>query len=59
MRKQTVEQLAYDAGHDAALRGPNEMNCNFRLFATRELTAAWERGNRAGLKAKKNLKGKP
>lgn len=39
----TIQQ-AYDYGKDCGLRGPNETNCNFRIFATRELTTEWERG---------------
>lgn len=33
-------------GYDCARNGANETNCDFRLFATPELTAAWERGKK-------------
>ena len=44
---------AYNAGLDCALTGPNTTNCDFRLFATKELTKAWERGKAVGEKGKK------
>lgn len=34
----------YLAGYDSGVNGPNETNCNFRLFATPEQTKEWERG---------------
>ncbi len=39
---------AFNAGYDYGLRGANTTNCHFSLFATKELTAAWEAGKRAG-----------
>lgn len=42
----------YKMGYDAGKNGANTTNCNFRLFATREQTKEWERGNKAGLKVK-------
>jgi hypothetical protein len=39
-----TEQMAYDAGVDCAKNGANTTNCHFTIFATPELTAAWERG---------------
>lgn len=35
---------AYDAGYDCGQNGPNEKNCHFGLFATPQMTKAWERG---------------
>jgi len=48
------EQVAYNAGKDAGLHGPNTENCHFGLFARKEWTRAWERGKAEGdrLKAK-------
>lgn len=40
------EDEAERAGRDAATNGANTTNCHFRFFATRELTTAWERGNK-------------
>ena len=44
---------AYKAGLDCGLNGPNTTNCDFRLFATKELTKAWEHGKAIGEKRKK------
>lgn len=33
-------------GRDCALNGPNTRNCHFSLFASPELTQAWEQGKR-------------
>ena len=44
---------AYNAGLDCALNGANTTNCHFTLFATKELTKAWERGKAAGEERKK------
>ena len=47
----TQEQLldaAYKAGYDSAVNGPNQTNCNFRFFATPQLTASWETGRAYG-----------
>ena len=35
---------AYDMGRDYCLNGVNELNCQFYLFRTRELTKMWEKG---------------
>jgi hypothetical protein len=35
---------AEKAGYDCGKNGPSSTNCHFRLFATPELTKAWERG---------------
>lgn len=35
---------AYRMGRDCAINGPNETNCDFRIFATPVCTDAWERG---------------
>lgn len=37
---------AEQAGYDASKHGADTTNCNFRFFATPELTAAWERGHK-------------
>ena len=37
-------EYAEHMGYDAGKNGPNETNCHFSIFRTRELTAAWERG---------------
>ena len=39
-----AERLGFDCGYN----GPDESNCHFTLFATPELTAAWERGKKRG-----------
>ena len=38
----------YRAGLECGLYGPNETNCHFSLFSTREKTTDWERGKKAG-----------
>jgi ribosome modulation factor len=43
--KKTIEQ-AEAAGYDCGKNGANTANCDFTLFATPELTAAWERGKK-------------
>jgi hypothetical protein len=43
-----TESDAEEAGWDAGYYGPNTTNCHFGYFATKELTAAWERGNARG-----------
>jgi hypothetical protein len=40
-------------GFEAGYNTPNETNCHFSIFATPELTAAWERGNKQGKKMRK------
>jgi hypothetical protein len=42
------EAEAERAGFDAGVNRPNIHNCHFTLFRSRELTAAWERGNARG-----------
>lgn len=39
---------AYTAGLNAGKVRPNTSNCHFLWFATKELTAEWERGNYEG-----------
>jgi phosphoribosyl-AMP cyclohydrolase len=39
---------AYGLGFDCGRHGPNTTNCHFSIFASRELTDAWERGHAAG-----------
>lgn len=43
-----AEQMGYEAGRTK----PNETNCHFSLFATKELMEAWSMGNRRGLQEK-------
>lgn len=38
------EKEAEKFGYDAGKNGADTINCNFRIFATKELTKAWERG---------------
>lgn len=38
------EARAFHAGYDCGKNGPNAKNCNFSLFRTPAMTAAWERG---------------
>jgi len=42
-RKPTASE-AEKAGYDCGKNGANTTNCHFRLFASPELTKAWERG---------------
>lgn len=35
---------AYRMGFDCGMTKPNETNCHFSLFATKELMEAWSRG---------------
>lgn len=39
-----AEAMGYDAGRNM----PNMKNCHFSLFASPELTRAWERGKKRG-----------
>lgn len=45
------EKEAYRYGFDCGKYGPTIMNCHFTLFATPELTKAWERGKADGERA--------
>lgn len=45
----------YEAGFDAAKNGANTTNCHFSYFGTRESTAEWERGHKAGLAAMEEI----
>ena len=40
----------YEMGYDGGVNGANTDNCHFGLFASPEMTKAWENGNKAGLK---------
>ena len=44
-KEKTIE---YKAGFDCGKNGANEINCNFRLFATSQQTKEWERGYAVG-----------
>ena len=48
LAKRPSLKAAYDAGVDCARNGANTTNCDFRLFATPEMTKEWERGKRDG-----------
>lgn len=41
-------EYAHRMGFDAGFGAPNTTNCHFSLFATPELTKAWEVGKREG-----------
>lgn len=47
------EKEAESYGYDCGKNGANMTNCNFRIFATRELTKAWERGKARADREKK------
>lgn len=47
-----ARQKGYQCGRD----GPNTTNCHFSIFATREMTTAWEEGNRRGLAERERRK---
>lgn len=44
------QKICYAMGYDAAMNGADEKNCHFSLFSSKENTAAWEAGNRQGVK---------
>ena len=46
LSKRATINEAYAAGRDAKKHGPNIKNCSFRFFASKEITKAWEDGNR-------------
>lgn len=37
-------RYSYRMGYDCGKHGPNETNCHFGIFGTKENTRAWERG---------------
>ena len=37
-------KTAFEMGKDYAKNGADEINCNFRCFATKELLDAWTKG---------------
>ncbi len=39
-----TEQQAYEFGRSSVIDGPDETNCHFTVFATPQLTSAWEKG---------------
>ena len=39
-------EYAYNMGYDSIKNGANTTNCDFRIFGSKEMTAAWERGKR-------------
>jgi hypothetical protein len=43
----------YEMGFDAEKNGANTENCHFGLFATPEMTKAWEHGNKDAKKEQK------
>jgi hypothetical protein len=54
--RHATEESAEEAGFDCGKNGSNTANCHFKFFATRELTAAWERGKARAQKLAKPLK---
>lgn len=48
MAEPEVLKYAYRMGYDAGVNGSDEINCNFRIFATHESMKEWERGKAAG-----------
>lgn len=42
--KPASQSKSYEMGYDYGLNGPNETNCDFRLFGTAQNTAEWEHG---------------
>ncbi len=53
LRPNRDEAAAEVAGYNCAMVGPNTDNCDFRLFASPDLTRAWERGKARGDKARR------
>ena len=49
-----TEDYAYKMGYDCGRYGPNDINCNIRIFSNIENTIAWERGKQ---KAEKEIEG--
>jgi hypothetical protein len=41
-----TEEYAERMGYDCGWNGADTTNCRFSIFATPELTAAWERGKK-------------
>lgn len=41
---------AYKRGYDCGKNGPNETNCHFGCFASKELMQEWERGKKDATK---------
>ncbi len=41
-----TNQEAFAAGEDCVKNGANKKNCHFSIFATPELTKAWEAGKK-------------
>lgn len=50
MKKQPDSPRSYEwlCGYDAGFNKPNTDNSHFSLFSTKEKTAEWEAGNKAG-----------
>lgn len=49
IQKRLTLKEAFQLGLDCGMNGATEKNCDFRIFATPELTKEWERGNNLGL----------
>ncbi len=52
VRKEHAELM----GYDAETNGADTANCHFSIFATSELTRAWELGKKRGAAAKRRTK---
>lgn len=50
--KKSIHQASYDAGYDAGLNGASIRNAHFGFFGSPKATQAWERGKKAGDKAR-------
>lgn len=48
MRASGDFESPYAAGFDCGKNGSNTKNCHFNWFSTKERTAEWERGKKAG-----------
>lgn len=44
---------AFQMGYECGYSGPNETNCDFRIFSSPEFTKEWERGKLHGETAKR------
>lgn len=52
------EKICFAMGYDAAMNGADEKNCHFSLFSSPTNTAAWEAGNRWGIKDRESAQQK-
>lgn len=57
MKEELEHAYAYEMGKDSVINGPNEKNCNFRIFASVEGMRAWEKGVREERERQERRKG--